>query len=101
MISNNPEEFVFLGEGHIFLFQHGDDKMYSIYLKEDGKILVTLEPNMEHFDYGAWGDFEKQFEVFAAVIKENIRNKIMTGIEKMSKECSQQAFKDISDRMYC
>lgn len=97
----NPEEFVFLGEGHIFLFQYKEDTLYSVYLKENGKILVTREPNMAYFEYSAWGDFEKQFDVFAAVIKQNIQQKILTGIEKMSKECSQQAFKDISDRMYC
>lgn len=99
-ISDNPEEFTYMGEAHLFLFSHHDE-LYSVYLKEDGKVLVTLEPNMTNYEYAAWGDFQKNFVVFADTIKQNIQNKIQTGIERMSRECSQKAFQDVTDRMYC
>lgn len=95
-----PGELTFLGEAYMYLFQ-ADEDLYSVYLKLDGKVLVTREPNEKYWEFVVWGEFHREFPEFADHIKKRCIEVMQDNITKISKLQAEKAVESITDRMYC
>ena len=72
---------VYLGYAVCFIFEE-DGCEWSVYVNEAG-VLVTQEPNIQHFEYPTWDGFMERFPNLATEVKVVVMRKMTETIQAL------------------
>jgi hypothetical protein len=75
----------YLGYAICFYFEE-DGSEWSVYTNESG-VLVTQEPNIQHFQYSDWTKFEIIFPKMAEMIRYEMMKKVTETLAVLNGGC--------------